>query len=153
MNTRITILMLCPTLFAACGHKQSVVKVVPEIRYYSAGEPHADSCIRFCSQSTCLSTIKPIVGGAQIELTVERDRDSIRWILLPDSILNNFRLDAYDVTGQRLTSVQQECQLSPPVKISLRRMFGKTPSGTYYVTISHNDSAVSTAKVIWRRNK
>ena len=98
-----------------------------------------------------MDSLTHIVGGATIQLQSEGTTGSNHWLLIPDSVLNDFRLDFYDIDGQRLAVVTQKCNVKPPLKFDARAVLKRKPRGTYFVTLSCNGTPIGTARYEWRR--
>jgi hypothetical protein len=114
-------------------------------------EMKIDSCLSICSEPNCLKSLTHVVGGGQIKLQGDEPSSPDPWLNIPDSALDNFRLDFYDDDGQRVASVIQKCPMKRPVKIDSRVILNRNPSGTYFMNLSRNGVPIGTAKYLWRR--
>jgi hypothetical protein len=115
------------------------------------------SCIRFCVPPNChdlapdsVSLKHNTLPSIKLESQVTNQALSpSSLILIPDSLVNMFRLDFYSVTGQFISEVTQICPLTLPVEISLYQCLEENSSGVYFIRFSRNDTAMAVAKVVY----
>lgn len=138
--------MLLVVMAAACGGRSAATKktaLVAEIK--------VDSCLTMCAKPSCLKTLTPIVGGGQIKLQREGTPAFDPWLYIPETALDKFRIDFYDIDGQWVASVAQKCAMTPPVKIDARVILRRKPNGSYFINLSRNGVPIGTTRLVWKK--
>jgi hypothetical protein len=138
--------MLLVVVVAACGGGSVTTKKTSLV-----AETKVDSCLTICAKPACLKSLTHIVGGDQIKLQGEGVSASDPWLYIPETALGKFRMDFYDIDGQRVASVAQKCPIEPPLKIDARAILGRKPNGTYFINLSHNGVPIGTARFVWKK--